>query len=126
VLAPGGQLFIYTRTHSRTPGRSGAATSPDSPSTSSACTARPRSGTPSGGPAGSRWPQHRPSSIHARARPSGSELRPWGATTRRSPSTRRRSCARPSRRSWPACPAPRSPGLTSISWSSPAGAAVTK
>ena len=47
---------------SRTRARSGAATSPVSPSTSSACTARPRSGTPSGGPAGSRWPPHRPSS----------------------------------------------------------------
>ena len=40
---------------SRTRGRSGAATSPVLPSTSSACTARPRSGTPSGGPRGSRW-----------------------------------------------------------------------
>ena len=39
---------------SRTRGRSGAATSPISSSTSSACTARPRSGTPSGGPMGSR------------------------------------------------------------------------
>ena len=39
---------------SRTRGRSGAATSRVSPSTSSACTARPRSGPPSGGPRGSR------------------------------------------------------------------------
>jgi len=28
------------------------------------------------------------------------------------------SCARPSRRSWPSCPGPRSAGLTSTSWSS--------
>ena len=35
-------------------------------------------------------------------------------------------CARPSRRSWPACPAPRSPGSTSTSWSSSAGAAATR
>ena len=60
---------------------------------------------------------------HSRAAPGP---RPRGATTRRSPSTRRRSCARPSRRSWPACPAPRSPGLTSTSWSSSAGAAATR
>jgi hypothetical protein len=33
-------------------------------------------------------------------------------------------CAWPSQRSWPACPAPRSAGLTSTSWSSPAGAAT--
>ena len=39
---------------SRTRARSGAATSPASPSTSSACTARPRSGRPSGQPAGSK------------------------------------------------------------------------
>jgi ubiquinone/menaquinone biosynthesis C-methylase UbiE len=51
VLKPGGQLFIYTR--SRTRARSGAATSPVSPSASSACTARTRSGTPSRQPAGS-------------------------------------------------------------------------
>ncbi len=74
VLAPGGPLFIYTR--SRTRARSGAATSPVSPSTSSACTARTRSGTPSGGPAGSRWPPHRPSTTRAPARPSGSGPRP--------------------------------------------------
>ena len=37
-----------------------------------------------------------------------------------------RSCARPSRPSWPACPAPRSAGLTSTSWSSPARAAATR
>ena len=42
-----------------------------------------------------------------------------GATTRHSPSTRRRSCAQPPRPSWPACPAPRSAGLTSTCWSSP-------
>ena len=36
-------------------------------------------------------------------------------------STPRRSCARPSRPSWPGCPAPRSAGLTSTCWSSPAG-----
>ena len=113
VLRPDGQLFIYTRTRSRTRERSGAATSRVSPSTSSACTARPRSGTPSGGPMGSRWLQHRPSSTRARVWPSGSGLRPGGATTRHFPSTRRRSCAQPSRSSWAACPAPRSPGLTS-------------
>ena len=61
---------------SRTRGRSGAATSPVSPSTSSACTARPRSGTPSGGPMGSHSSQHRPSGTRARARPSGSGPRP--------------------------------------------------
>ena len=57
---------------SRTRERSGVATSPVSPSTSSACTARPRSGTPSGGPTGSRWPPHRPSAPahqHGRAAP---------------------------------------------------------
>ena len=36
------------------------------------------------------------------------------------------NCARPSRRSWPVYPAPRSPGLTSTSWSSSAGAAATR
>jgi hypothetical protein len=111
---------------SRTRERSGAATSRVSPSTSSACTARPRSGTPSGGPMGSRWSPHRPSSTRAPARPSGSGRRPGGATTRHSPSTRRRSCAQPSRPSWPACPAPRSAGLTSTCWSSPAAAATTR
>jgi SAM-dependent methyltransferase len=55
--------------------------------------------TPSSGPAGSTWSQHRPSNIRVRARPGGSRPRPRDATTRRSPSTRRRSCARPSRRS---------------------------
>ena len=107
-------------------GRSGAAISRVSPSTSSACTARPRSGTPSGEPTGSRWSQRRPSGIRARARPGGSGPRPRATTTRRSRSTPRMNCARPSRRSWPACPAPRSPGLTSTSWSSSAGAAATR
>jgi hypothetical protein len=111
---------------SRTRGRSGAATSPVSLSTSSACTARPRSAMPSGGPAGSRWSPHRPSGIRARARPSGSGPRPKDATTRRSPSILRRSSARPSRPSSPACPVPRRPGLTSTCWSSPAGAAATR
>ncbi len=72
------------------------------------------------------WSQHRPSSIRAPARPSGSRPRPRGATTRHSPSTPRKSCAHPSRPSWPACPAPRSPGLTSTSWSSPARATTTR
>ena len=52
VLAPGGQLFLYTRTRSRTRGRSVAAASRVSLSASCGCAARPRSGTPSGGPAG--------------------------------------------------------------------------
>ena len=78
------------------------------------------------GPAGSRWSQHRPSAIRARARPSGSRPRPRDATTRRSPSTPRRSCAPPSRPSWPACPAPRSAGWTSTCWSSSAPAAATR
>jgi hypothetical protein len=110
---------------SRTRARSGAATFQASPSTSSACTARPRSGTPSGGPAGSPWWQHSPSGTRARARPGGSGPRPRGATTRPSPSTRRWSCAQPSRSFWPACPARRSPGWTSTCWSSSAGAAAT-
>ena len=38
----------------------------------------------------------------------------------------RRSCAHPSRPSWPGCPAPTSPGLTSTCWSSPAGATATR
>ena len=53
VLQPGGQLFAYTRTpqqNARTD--PGAATSRVSPSTSSACIARPHSGRPSGAPAG--------------------------------------------------------------------------
>jgi hypothetical protein len=86
----------------------------------------PPSGTPSGRPMGSRWSRHRPSSTRARARPSGSGPRPRGAATRHSPSARRRSCVQPSRPSWPACPAPRSPGLTSDCWSSQPGAATTR
>ena len=73
VLAPGGQLFIYTRTpqqNARTiwgryfPGftEHGAGT----------LTARTRSATPSGGPAGSPWPPHRPSTTRAPAQPGGS------------------------------------------------------
>ena len=54
VLRPGGLLFIYTRTPQQKRERSGAATSRVSPNTSSACTARLRPETPSGGPAGSR------------------------------------------------------------------------
>ena len=107
-------------------GRSGAAISRVSPSTSSACTARPHSGTPSRVPTGSRWSQRGPSGTRARARPGGSGPRPRATTTRRSRSTPRMNCARPSRRSWPVCPAPRSPGLTSTSWSSSAGAAATR
>ena len=56
----------------------------------------------------------------------GLQAQAEGATTRHSPCTRRRSCAQPSRRSWPACPAPRSPGLTNTSWSSSAGATTTR
>ena len=84
------------------------------------------SATPSGGPPGSRWSQHTPSSTGARARPSGSGPRPKATTTRRSPSTRRMNCARPSRRSCPGCPAPRSAGLTSTSWSSSAASRRTR
>src|SRR5438034_3494983 len=124
VLAPGGQLFIYTRTPQQNAARSGAATSPASPSTSSACTARTRSGTPSGGPAGSRWPPPRPSTTRAPAPPSGSRPRPRAGTTRPSLSTRRRSCVQPSLPSWPPCPAAKCPGSTSTSWSSPTGAAT--
>ena len=93
-------------------------------STSSACTARPRSTTPSGGPAGSQWPPPRPSSTGPQARPSSSGPRARDATTRPSPFTRRRSSAQPSRPSWPACPALRSPGSTSTCWSSPVAAAA--
>jgi malonyl-CoA O-methyltransferase len=54
VLAPGGQLFLYTRTPQQNARTIWGATSRVSPSTSSACTARPRSATPSTEPAGSR------------------------------------------------------------------------
>jgi SAM-dependent methyltransferase len=40
------------------------------------------------------------------------------------PSTRRRSCVQPWLPSWPTCPAPKCPGLTSTSSSSPTGAAT--
>ena len=53
--------------------------------------------------------------IRAPAQPGGSRPRPKDATTRPSPSTPPKSCARPSRPSWPACPAPRSAGSTSTS-----------
>ena len=46
VLAPGGQLFIYTRTPQQNARTIWGRFFPGSPSTSSACTARPRSGTP--------------------------------------------------------------------------------
>ena len=119
VLAAGGQLFIYTRTPQQNARTIWGRYFPASPSTSSACTARPRSGRPSGQPAGSKQPEHRPSSSRAPAQPNGSRPRPKDGTTRPSPCTHRRSCARPSRPSWPACPAPRSAGLTSTSWSWP-------
>ena len=114
VLRPAAGCSSTPARDGRTRERSGAATFPVSPSTSSACTARPRSATPSSRP-GSRWPRRRPSATAGRARPSGSGPRPRDATTRRSPSTRRRSSARPWPPSWPACPAPRSAGLTSTS-----------
>ena len=121
VLAPGGQLFIYTRTpqqNARTIwGRYFPGFTEHEQRLHSQAAIRDavrRTG-------GLRWSQHRPSSIRARARPSGSRPRPKAATTRRSPSTPRRSCAPRSRRSWPACPAPRSAGWTSTCWSSSAG-----
>ena len=52
VLAPAARCSSTPAPRSRTRGRSGAATSRVSPSTSSGCTARPRSGTPSAGPVG--------------------------------------------------------------------------
>ena len=60
---------------------------------------------------------------HGRAAPGPGRGAPL---PRPSPSTPRRSCARPSRPSWPGCPAPRSPGLTSTCWSSPAGATAAR
>ena len=115
VLAPGGQLFIYTRTPQQNARTIWGRYFPGFTEHEQRLHSEAVSGTPSGGPAGSCWSPHRPSSIRARARPSGSGPRPRGAATRRSPSTRRRSCAPPSRPSWPAWPAPRSAGLTSTS-----------
>jgi SAM-dependent methyltransferase len=53
---------------------------------------------------------------HARSSTRDLGLRSRAATTRPSRSTSPTSCAGPSPRSWPACPAPRSAGSTSISW----------
>ena len=123
VLAPGGQLFIYTRTpqqnaatiwgryfpgfteheqrlHSEAAIRDAVRRTDGLTMVATQTFAHPRTSTAGSGP------------------------RPGGATTRHSPSTRRRSCAQPSRSSWPACPAPRSAGLRSTCWSSPAGAAT--
>jgi hypothetical protein len=117
-------VHLHPHPPCRTRARSGAATSPASPRTSSACTARPRSATPSGGPAGSRWPPPRTSTTRAPAPPGGSGPRPRDGTTRPSPSTLPKSCVPPSLPSWPACPAAKCPGSTSTSWSSPTGAAT--
>ena len=126
VLAPGGQLFIYTRTpqqNARTIwGRYFPGFTEHEQRLHSQAAIRDavrRTG-------GLQVVATQTFSIRARARPSGSRPRPRGATTRHSPSTRRPSCARPSRRSWPACPAPRSAGWTSTCWSSSAPAAATR
>ena len=114
VLAPGGQLFIYTRTpqqNARTiwgryfPGF----TEHEQRLHSQAAIRDAVSRT-----GGLKVVAAQTFSIRARARPGGSRPRPRDATTRRSPSTPPRSCARPSRPSWPACPAPRSAGLTHL------------
>ena len=101
-------------------GRSGAATTEHEQRRH----ARPRSTTPSGGPAGSQRPPPRPSSTGPQAPPSGSGPRARDATTRPSSFTRRRSSAQPPRPSRPACPALKSPGSTSSCWSSPVAAAA--
>ena len=108
----GGQLFIYTRTPQQN-ARTGLAL-PGLHRTRAAA-AQP------GRDPGRRQANRRAHGGHntnlqplrARARPGGSRPRPRAATTRRSPSTPRRSCAPRSRRSWAACPAPRSAGWTS-------------
>ena len=126
VLQPGGQLFIYTRTpqqNARTiwgryfPGFTGHEQRLHSQANIRDAVRRTDGLTL----VATQTFQHPRTSTAEWLGP-----RPGGATTRHSPSTRRRSCAQPSRPSWPACPAPRSPGLTSTCWSSPAGAATTR
>ena len=126
VLQPGGQLFIYTRTpqqNARTiwgryfPGFTGHEQRLHSQAAIRDAVRRTDGLTM----IATQTFQHPRTSTAEWLGP-----RPRGATTRHSPSTRRRSCAQPSRPSWPACPAPRSPGLTSTCWSSPAGAATTR
>ena len=126
VLAPGGQLFIYTRTPQQNARTIWGRYFPGFTEHEQRLHSQAAIRDAVSGPAGSRWSQHRPSAIRARARPSGSRPRPRAATTRRSPSTPRRSCAPRSRPSWPACPAPRSAGWTSTCWSSSAPAAATR
>ncbi len=126
VLQPGGQLFIYTRTpqqNARTiwgryfPGFTEHEQRLHSEAAFRDAVRR------TGGlqMVATQTFRHPRSSTTGRLRP-----RPRDATTRRSPSTRRTRCGRPSRRSWPACLARRSAGLTSTSWSSSAGAAATR
>ena len=126
VLAPGGQLFIYTRTpqqNARTiwgryfPGF----TEHEQRLHSEAAFRDAVRRTDGLTVAATQTFRHPRTSTAERLGP-----RPRGATTRHSPSIRRRSCARPSRRSWPGCPAPRSPGLRSTCWSSSAGAAAAR
>jgi Methyltransferase domain len=124
VLAPGGQLFIYTRTpqqNARTiwgryfPGFTAHEQRLHSQAALRDAVRR------TGGlqVVATQTFQHPRTSTAGRLRAQAE-----GATTRPSPSTPPKSCARPSRPSWPACPAPRSAGLTNTSWSSSAGVAT--
>ena len=114
VLKPGGQLFIYTRTprqNARTIwGRYFPGFTEHEQRLHSEAALRDAVRRAAATVVATQAFRHRRSSTAGRP---GPRLR--DATTRRSPSTRRRSSARPSRPSLPACPAPRSPGLTSTS-----------
>ena len=125
VLKPNGQLFIYTRTpeqNARTiwgryfPGFAKREQRLHSEATLREAVRRT---------SGLELVDTRPSTIPARARLNGSGPRPRAATTRPSPCMHPTSCARPSPSSWAAWPAPRCPGSTSTSWSSPAAAGGT-
>jgi ubiquinone/menaquinone biosynthesis C-methylase UbiE len=126
ALAPGGQLFIYTRTpqqNARTIwGRYFRGFTEHEQRLHSQAAIRDAVSRTGGlKMVATQTFQHPRTSTAGRLR-----ARPRGATTRHSPSTPRRSCARPSRPSWPGCPVPRSAGLTSTSWSSSVGAAATR
>jgi SAM-dependent methyltransferase len=101
VLAPGGQLFIHTRTPQQNARTIWGRYFPGFTEHEQRLHSEDALRTPPGGPAGSRWPPHRPSTTRASARPSGSGPRPRAGTTRPSLSTRRRSCVPPSLPSWP-------------------------
>ena len=124
VLAPGGQLFIYTRTpqqNARTiwgryfPGFTEHEQRLHSEDALRGAVRRAGGLTV----AATQTFAHPRTSTVERLRAQAE-----AGATRPSLSTRRRSCVQPSLPSWPACPAAKCPGSTSTSWSSPTSAAT--